>query len=58
MSYQKQKQIVLNTERHGVMYLRTDKLRSDNGTLSLEDLEPLPDQNNDGYSPACLFTNE
>ena len=50
--------IVLNTEGHRVMYLSTSKLSLVSETLSLEDLETLPDQNNDAYSPTCLFWNE
>ena len=50
--------IVLNTEGHGVMYFPSNKLSEENGLLSLEDLEPLPDQKNDDYSPTCLFPDE
>ena len=52
------KDIVLNTEGHGVMRFPTSKLSLEGGTLSLEDLETIPDQKNDSYSPTCLFADE
>ena len=39
------------------MYFSTEKFSQENENLCLEDLETLPDQQTDGYSPAYLFSD-
>ena len=50
--------IVLNTEGHGVMYFKQSKLSLEDGVLRLADLQSLDDQNSEGYSSTCLFSDE